>query len=287
MTAANGRPKCLLIGTCITEGIEYFLRSSAPFIETFDLRCHWTNANDRKLDVDRIAEELHDDCAAAIYHPMEWADWGNEDGYAALIEAMPEDVQKITIPYPVLTGLWPFHCYDPRNRTCGDRIAVYGEPVRYPYGDAHVLGRIRSGDSKEKIIEDYLAADVTELIDVDHVFKTSFTIQVRKEVATSVKVLEYILDTFQSVRAFNAMNHVSNSTLLHMSNQVLAQLDLPPLALSILERTSLLVRPEIPVHPSLIRYYGLSYLNEDTRYEVNPYQRLTYTEYLANYIDFV
>tara|TARA_R110002167_G_scaffold363697_1_gene584481 strand:+ start:64 stop:927 length:864 start_codon:yes stop_codon:yes gene_type:complete len=287
MAVASARPKCLLIGTCIAEGMEYFLRSSAPFMQRFELQCFWTNDHDQRLDLDRISAELHDNCEAAIFHPREWADWGNEDSYLALIEAIPEATQKITIPYPVFTPLWPFHCFDPRNKSCADRIAVHGGRVRYPYGDSHVLSRIMAGDSRQTIIEDYLAADVPAMIDIDHMFKTTFAIQMRKEATTTVKVLDYILDTFQTIRGFNSMNHVSNSSLLHMSNQVLEQLGLPMLPLSILERTSLLVRPEMPLHPSLIRYFGLSYVDENTRYEVNRYQRLTFPEYLANYIDFV
>lgn len=283
----NGRGKCLLIGTCISEGVEYFLRSSPEFMARYDLSCHWTNDNDKRLDLQTIFAEFDERCDVVIYHPPGWADWGNEDSYLSLIEAIPETAQRITIPYPVFTPLWPFHCHDPRNRTLGDRIGVHGCPVRYPYGDSYIVSRVQKGECKEAIMADYLAADVPALIDVDHIFKTVFAIQARKELETSVKVLEFILHNFQDAAAFNSMNHVGNSTLLHMANQILQQLDLPGLPLCILERTSLLVHPESPIHPSLIRYFDLKYVNEDSRYQVNRVQRLTYPEYLANYIDWV
>ncbi len=280
------KPLCLLVGTCITFGIEYFLRSSEAFNARYDLQVFRTYDDNKVLDLDWIGEETVAAADAVIFHPPGWADWGNEEGYVDLLAAIPDGALQITIPYPVFTPLWPFHCHDPRNKSEGERIVPTGKPVRYSYGDSYVLSRVRKGDPKPAIMDDYLAADVGEMIDLESMFKTTFAIQMRKEADTSVKVLQFVIDSFQSVCAFNTMNHVSNATLLHMSNQVLADLDLPPLPLSILERTSLLIRPEIPIHPSLIRYFGLRYVDEDSRYQVDKVRRLTYREYLSNYIDF-
>lgn len=42
----------------------------------------------------------------------------------------------------------------------------------------------------------------------------------------------------------------------------------------------------MPIHPSVIRHFGLRYVTPESRYQVGSHRSLTLEEYLDHYIDY-
>lgn len=287
MTAPDDRPLCLLVGTCITFGVQYLLSLSEPFRRRYRLKSYRTHRHFKFMSDFAISDDELATAAAFIHHTPGWADWGNDQGYRELIDRVPEQVQRISIPYPVFHVLWPFHVHDPRNDDPNRPNFPDGSPAHYPYGDGAVLRLIKQGLPKQEIIRRYLAMDVSQEIDLDGLLRKSVEMQEKKEAETDVKVLDFVTSSFRDRRVFLTMNHVGNATLIHMADQILHRLGCPPLERFVHTSLFELIDPQMPIHPSVIRRFGLSYVDPESRYRVDNWRNLTFEEYLSNYIDFM
>ena len=287
MAENTTKKTCVLIGTCITFGVAFMLRSSEEFLNEYDFIKFETNSDTKIVENLGISDELLARADVIIYHPPGWADWGNEEGYVNLVQRFPENAEKISIPYPIFPVLWPFHCHDSRNEQVNGQIFPDGGVINYPYGDAIVVGALKKGIDPAEILSYCMSVDYAEMIDLQALLNTSMNIQIQKEADTDVKMLDFVQNNFTNRRVFQTMNHVGNETLLHMVNQILARLGLAKLPRTLLDRIDELVRPQSPIHPSVIRHFDLRYVDADTRYLVDRYRYLTYEEYLWNYIKFI
>lgn len=283
---ADDRRHCILVGTCISSGVRYLLQLSEAFRRRYRITVYRTDRHSRFMSDFAIADEELANCHAFIHHTPGWADWGNDQEYRDLIARAPADAVKISYPYPVFQPLWPFHCWDKRNEDPGRPISPNGDPAFYPYGDSCVLGMMRRGLSRERLAAEYAALDVSSLTDLDGLLEKCLEIQTEKEKNTDVKIVGFIADSFRKKRIFMTMNHVGNASLIHMADQILAALDCPPLGRYAHEALQELVRPEMPVHPGVIRHFGLTCVSPQTRYRVDPYRFLTFEEWVADYVDF-
>ncbi len=282
----RSKRQCLLVGTCITFGIEYLLRLSDDFQRHYTLETFATHYQDQILENLGMSAADLANADVVIFHPPGWADWGNEAGYENLLASIPPHSQTITIPYPVFHAFWPFHCYDERNKNPDDRPAPRGETVAYSYGDSYLLGLLRQGLSPEAATRQYLSVDVAGLTDLDRLLTRSFERQEPKEAETSVKILDFVAENLKRKRTFLTINHIANTTLLHMTNQILAQLALPALSDRVLDDLAELLQPEMPIHPSVCRHFGLDFANAETRYAYYAHRRPTFAEYILDYAYF-
>lgn len=283
---ADDRRPCILVGTCISSGIRYLLQLSEEFRTRYRLTVYRTDRHTQFMSDFAIGDEELAGCDTFIYHPPGWADWGNDQGYRDLIARTPGHVRRISYPYPVFHPLWPFHCWDKRNEDPDRRRTPAGEPAFYPYGDSYILGMLRRGFTRDRIVEDYLALDVASLVSLDDLLQKCIDIQAEKEKNTDVKVVDFIVENFRSRRVFMTMNHVGNATLIYMADQILAALGCRPLGRYAHEALQELVRPEMPIHPAVARHFNLSCVSPETRYRVDPYRLLTFGEWVADYVDF-
>lgn len=284
--ATDSRRLCLMAGTCITFGIQYLLSMSEDFRRNFRLKAYRTHRHNRFMSDFDISDEELNQAEAFIYHPPGWADWGNDQGYRDLIARVPAHTRHISIPYPVFHALWPFHVHDPRNDDPARPLFPEGVPAFYPYGDGVVLRLIRQGLPKAEIMRRYLAMDVAAEVDLDGLLAKSIDMQTAKEDRTDVKILDFVLSQFRRQRVFLTMNHVGNATLIHMVNQILGHLGCAPLEPSVGDRLFELTDPQMPIHPSVIRHFGLTCVTPQTRYRIDSYRNFTFEDYLSCYIDF-
>lgn len=289
VAARRGPPRnCLLIGTCIVQVIRYLLNASEDFRRTHRLHTFFTNMDIPEARLFDISDALLGSAAAVIHVHPTWADWGNEQAYADLLARIPVGVQRISIPYPVFQPLWPFHCKEPRNGAPWPESLrrPMGETPSWPYGDSMLLALMKRHAATAEVVSAYLALDLSREIDLDRLLAKTLEIQRDKEQVTDVKIVDFIAETFRQRRLFTTVNHLSNDGMLYMTNQILQHLELPAIDAGILDTLGELLSPEMPVHPSVCRHFGLRYCDERTRYPVDAYRRLTFAEYVADYVRF-
>lgn len=284
-TAVENRAKCLLVTTCFGHAAGMMLRMSDEFFRGVSMKKYVTNRHHEFMSDFAISDTELEECEIFIYVQPGWADWGNEAEYARLVDRVSKKAVRISIPYPIFPALWPFHCSDPRNTQAAES-RLTGDRVHYPYGDSYVLAQIKAGRGKEEIIRNYLNADLSEHVDLDGLLRKGVEVQRAKEAHTDAKVIDFILERFRGQRLFLTMNHMGNALLLHIVNQILQTLNFRELPDSVLHRTKELVQPELPIHPFMLNYFDITYVDQRSRYSVDTFQLLTFEEYLSNYIDF-
>ncbi|MBV5333809.1 hypothetical protein JZU57_00855 [bacterium] len=287
MMMADDRSLCLMAGTCITFGMQYLLGLSEAFSRRYRLKSYRTHRHFQFMADFAIDDaELHE-AAVFIHHTPGWADWGNDQGYHALLARVPDHVQRISVPYPVFHPLWPFHVHDPRNDDPDRPRTPDGLPAHYPYGDGMVLRLLKQRLGKDEAMRRYRAMNVADEIDLDALLAKSIDMQASKEAKTDVKILDFAVEMFRHRRVFLTMNHVGNASLIHMVDQILHRLGCPPLGRFAHESLFELIDPQMPIHPSVIRHFDLTCVTPETRYRVDNWRNLTFDEYLSCYIDFV
>jgi hypothetical protein len=69
-----------------------------------------------------------------------------------------------------------------------------------------------------------------------------------------------------------------------MANQILRLLNCNTIDEKILETLQPLIGFEMPVHPSIARHFGVTYIDEDTRYLIDRRRKSTFAEYIRDYV---
>jgi hypothetical protein len=286
MPSSRPRKKCLVVATCVGTAYAYFLRLSDAFHREYEVVPYITWKEAKHLPESGLTDEALHGSDLVLHLAPGWADWGNETDYADLLGRIPPSVPKISLPYPVMLPYWPFHCYDTRNNRTDPEVSRYhGGPVFYAYGDSYVLKLIRDGLSPDEIVARYLAIDFDQYLDLGAMWEKNLEIQAEKEASTDVKILDFIQARHRDKRLFLSMNHLGNALAIHVADQILAKLGFPPLPALAHQGIAEILDPEVPIHPSLIRRFGLSFVGPESRYAVDKYRRVTFEEYLRHYID--
>ena len=223
--ACNTTPKrqnLILIGTCIAEGMRFFLNQSHAFRARYRLRHFITNRAAPSMAEFVIDDEVLHDSAIVVHVAPQWADWGNEQAYIDLLARIPAQVQRISFPYPVFQPLWPFHCKDPRGGA--DLPEIFYRPLEerphYPYGDSRVLGMMRELEDADAVVRRYLTMDLRDEIDLDRLLAKTLEIRAEKESVTDIKIVDFIAQNFRHRKLFDSINHITNAGALYISNQV-------------------------------------------------------------------
>ncbi len=223
--------------------------------------------------------EAISEASVVIYQPAAWASWEHDDLYEKLTETLHDRLQLISFPYPVFQPLWPFN-YNDTKRAAASIDPLVSKALLFGYGDANVARMVREGMPPAEIVATYSAMDLPSMIDLDRLKANIIAMQRPNEEQTDVKVLDFALETYKAASVFSCVNHGSNMLLLYMTNQILRRLGYAPLPTALLERLCVLAEPEIPIHPSVARYFDLKWVRPDMRFRIDRYRYLTFEEYI-------
>lgn len=281
----DGRLLCIIAGTCITYGVKYLLLQSEEFTRKYRIIDYITSQNFKVMSDFNISDEEINEASVFIYHPPGWADWGNDDAYREFLRRIPDHVLKISYPYPVFHALWPLHSHEKRLDDPARKPRFGQLDVVYRYGDGFVLSLMRQNLPRDEIIRRYLDLNIPDVADVDGILKRSIETQLAKEETTDIKIVDFVAENFRTKRAFLTMNHVGNISIIYMVNQMLKILGFSELPKNLHDALFELIDPQVPIHPSIIKYFDLTCVHPDMRYRIDPRRNLTFSEYLAHYID--
>ena len=284
----RGRATCVVIGsTCISHALLYLLRLSKGFRRRFRVKSYITHQHHQYARDFDIPEDLVQNADLLINLAPGWVEWGNEASYRAMLARFPAGSERISFPYPTFQPLWPFHCEDPRRKQCSPMLVQSNEDdvPDFPYGDSFLLSLMRKHDTVDAVTKAYLAADFSQLINLDHLRDKTLRILREKEVDTDIKIADFVAERFAAERLFQSINHVTNRFVLHLCNQILARIGLPDLPAAAETALFELIRaPWSPVHPSVARHFGLGYITPDLRYPLDDRRQVTLNEYVRLYI---
>jgi hypothetical protein len=297
MSASDTRKECVLLLSCIGNGLKYFLQMSEDFNQRYLAHAHfyhhvsWLKKTDEFEYSDGVTEiwpcvvpQLRR-CVAYVYHDPEWLPNKSFHEVSALIDdVIPSGVPRLSIPLPYFHPFWPFQCNEPRVNDPDIPLNRYRVRPQYHYGDNYVLRLLAEGVLRDEVISRYLALDIAAEVDLNALLRRTLAAIEKNESSGLVRVADFIGSTFRTHKLFQTINHPSNRLLLYMANQVLNVLGCRQVPDAALVGLTELIDEPMPVHPSLARFFGATYINEETRYPLDGMRNLTFAEYLRDYV---
>jgi hypothetical protein len=287
-TSEKAKPVLLLFGNCQGQMIQSVLAESntidsAVRLEQFP---SWTLHSAAEWD-QMASEYLNDTVVLWEQVESDVPDAIKEANKAELSRRLPSGCRIIRYPGFYFRGLWPFYCEDSRQKH-----EPFYPNFRYPFGDS-VARLLADADlSDDLLFEKYMEQSRASMPDLDQKLEWDERRLDVLDKECDVKCRDYILGNFRSSRLFYDPQHCSAMPLAFVTSRMVEQtlagrwLDG---AAALSELTDMFGKlraqnpHEMPIHPEVIRHFGLSYVTDESHYQWEAHS-WNFRQYIVKYI---
>ena len=273
------KQKLILWGNCQADFLSTVLRQSEDLMARFEIKYYSNFSTPGVFDYESCSTTELQSCDVLIYHRV---------FTPAFVEAaterlayLPARCLRIPLPYLKNNLYWPFF------NTVATPIGVTTEfpNGRLPYRSHIIDSWIQKGLSDEAIVEAFSALDPAEHLDMDLLERDTYERWRSLEAGAEgkLKFASFLMQNWRGNMLFYIYNHVSRPILLHLANQILAQLDAPELSLRDIAKCESGQNITYAVHPGAARYYGISFAKEGSRYSLAG-KHYTFPDFIRFYL---
>lgn len=258
-----GRMKqlCILHGNCQGETLAALLSASPEFSGAFEV-AFYVNFTRQAIPQGSLGR-----CGLFLHQHL-GEKWG-ELASARLRSRLPESAVSLCFPNMLFKGYWPFWSSRPG----------------FDYSDSLLDQLLERGLTKGEILYVALRGDLDAMFGLAGLLADTLAREREKERLSDVKYVDLIERGFRAERLFASVNHPGKRLMLHVADAVLAGLGMPPLPEEFRRACpELYPEFELPIHPAVATFHGLTFLGEGRRFNVYG-QALTYGEYISLYLD--
>lgn len=245
------KKKLVLSATCHGQVVESLLNSSSQFNRYFSClyipNFQVSDDGFGLAPIDNLLSAM-EDCDVLVYHDV----YGLS--YSQILDLLPPYAVAIPIPYPTTLIYWPTHSLDAFWLAKSDGVSLIPFPCK-------ILNTMIDGlRDKRRILNEYLAADLTKMVDMNENFSCQMAYLERCQANTPFDVASFVGGSVVSQRLFHLPNHPALPLFEYIVGELLELLGLEKI-------TSMDVDPflshQTPIHPSVAKYYDLSWCNDD------------------------
>lgn len=258
---------CIIHANCQGAELESLLLRSRNFSNTFRVE-RYTNYTRESIPEESLAE-----CELFLYQHIgpQWGELCSVNLLAKLSKLTP----SLQIPNMLFTACWPsWVTRGPMNE----------------WNDKFLNQRIAEGLPREKIISLYMSPQAFDPMELDACLERGIAIERVKEQNSYVKTVDFIMERWKRKPMFHTINHPCKELLIHSVQGILEGIGMP-----LLTRDELLAALadnafpsyagfDLPVHPRVASYHGLSFITPGHRFAVFG-QKMTFEQYIGHYID--
>lgn len=213
-------------------------------------------------------------------------------------EDLPEDCIRLSVSNISFNGFWP---------QSASELTEYNEYLLTPYtvkrhtnyyhmmyrdGDRNINELIEQGKDWEEIYQIISDEDFYSEKQIMRNLKVGFkSIEIAEKFA-DIKVLPYIREHYQDTLLFQDNMHMNKNVLWEYIKKIYEKLNLQDADFE----THKMQAPEYvhhggdqPIYPSVIKKLGLTWIDENHRYEMMTYYgvaRMTFKEYVRHYVEY-
>lgn len=192
----------------------------------------------------------------------------------------------INFPNVYALFYWPFaNQRHPRNDEVGTGYDV--GPYPNEMGDSFLNRLILSKTPADEALTQYLLQDVASR--ADRLFEVNAGLQRQRDAASGFDVQAQIERYFQSEQLFLTSAHPKMRIFSYLAEGVMAQLGYSRTDIAdalAAQRIAPFPRLALPIHPNIIRHFGLTFVTEETRYPYFEEGDFTFDEYVRRYMNF-
>lgn len=190
------------------------------------------------------------------------------------------------IRVPLVTGnfLYPFgggSRFVNRSRP-GAAFGAWGNEL----GCSLLDKMIKAGGPPEEIVENYCSTNMAELIDLNRLLEFSIDRQDLRDEKAGMDTHKFIEKNFRTRHLFMTVNH-----LMPVMSRYIAGKLFPMIASAqLVERAVESIRAPLfspvyrPLHPSVSKFFGLSYGHENQTYDQSTGEPLTFRQFVDQYV---
>lgn len=246
---------------CQAEPLAELLAFSPAFNEAWDLR-HYTN-----YTREAIPQADLDTCGVFLYQQLglEWDTVSSE----ALLARVNKRAATICMPNIFFKGYWPFW--------------TSKSPI--DFGDSLLDKLIDSGAQKPEILKIYYYGNLEKFVDIKSIAHSSLAMEAEKDAHSPLKIYPVLQKLWNRKHLFYTCNHPGKLLLVHMAEEFLKYLGLPPLSV---EATNAYLPEysnfELPIHPQVAKVLNLPFIGEEHKFNIFG-RKLTFIQYISRYID--
>ncbi len=219
-----------------------------------------------------------------VYHVT---DYEPNDAVKEVIDAAGDRV--VRLPYIAGNFLWPFATRPhPRNKGAISYFLGSG-PYEPQFSDTELLKLMsaHTGEPAEDIVDRFLELDFNAIKPLDRYYEFNRHKYTRLGQSCGLDLWPVVDKYLVDHRPFYTCFHPSNLLLKPVARFALEQLGIPGAKINeVLEGFEPFVGGQMPIHPSVIRHFGLKAVGEDTRYVYFPAGHFTAREYFIRFVNF-
>ena len=198
--------------------------------------------------------------------------------------------RAVEFPQVGISFLWPFGYKDDfKAEEAEDQIDLSGgQPSPQAHGIVQVRRLLQRDRPADQIVDEYVALDFGSIIDLDRFFELAAQKQKQRDAATGFNLMDYIQEALRKDLLFYTPTHFTPYMMKQIVRELFPRLDLSKKEV---ERVAKLPRTSdvragysYPVHPSIARHFGLTYITDDTKYQFRSGERFTFREYVSRIV---
>jgi hypothetical protein len=263
--------KVVISGTCHGDALRNILESCPAFVQkariTFVPNCVRLKTGFGLAPVENLLPALSD-CDVLVYHNVRDYD------FPALIRSLPESSLAVEIPYVTSTIYWPTHDLKPFW------LIKHGSSAYIPF-PCHTLNRlIETCPDDAAVRRAYLRMDLPRTVNMDEVMRSQTAYLERIQAGTIFDFAGFTAEHYRSRQLFHLINHPAVAYFEMIADRIMA-------AMGIDGRVGIqpdqFATHQMPVHPSVIAYHGLTWCDASTRYNLHE-RTCDFEEYTDLYI---
>ena len=203
----------------------------------------------------------------------------------AEIEGLNKTARRVLVPLVGANFLWPFAGSPRIHNPVRPFLPMGAFPAEA--GISFLDRMIRDGTDPETAVEALMDYDVPAKLDLDRRYELSIDRQRRRDELTGASFAPLIERHFRDERLFLSPYHPDTRIALALTAFAFERIDVAGADIERLRRaTRRTPFPplELPIHPAVVRHFGLRYLSEEPRFAFLNEGRLTFREIALRYM---
>ncbi len=188
-------------------------------------------------------------------------------------------------PMVLQAYLWPY-AHEPHVHNAPEPPLPDG-PYPGQLSDSFLNRLITNGVAPEEALERYLGHDIVKAAHLDRLFELHMELQRDRDARTGFDLSSLMEADFRSEALFMSPHHPNARLFGVLMSQLFDKMGVDA-ETTRLALHSMLKAPfpsgELPLHPGVVRHFGLRFADDQTRYTFHAEGRFTFEEYVLRYM---
>lgn len=195
---------------------------------------------------------------------------------------------KVEFPAIFVGFLWPFSGQAAHARNVPTPRNGQGA---YPaqLGDTFLNKLINEGVAPEEALQRYLDLDLVRVARLDRLLELHLAAQASRDGKTGFAFSQIIAERFRDTQLFLTTSHPTLPLAVPLIEGVFERLGVPAPQIATAvqaHRVPPFPNHAVPIHPAVIRHFGLRFVDERSRYPYNQEGSFTFAEFVIRYMNY-